>query len=66
VEIREAKKLGITAELTGVDFTAIMDRVRAHVGESRDRMQQALQEAKEFDYYPDEARFTGAYTLDVK
>jgi dihydrolipoamide dehydrogenase len=66
MEIKEAKKLGITAELKKVDFTAIMERMRAHVRESHDRMQKALEEVNEFDYYPGEARFTGDYTLAVK
>jgi dihydrolipoamide dehydrogenase len=66
MEIREAGKLGVTAEVTQVDFPAIMERMRAHVRESHVRMRKALQEAKEFDYYPGEARFTGDHTLDVK
>lgn len=65
MEVREAGKFGITAEIKAIDFKAVMDGMRAHVRKSRDSMQQALQTAEEFDYYPGEARFTGERTLEV-
>lgn len=65
MEIREAGRFGITAELTGVDFRAVMERMRAHVKKSRDAMQKGLQEAEEFDYYGGEARFTGDRIVEV-
>jgi len=65
VEIREAEKLGITAEIRGIDFAGIMERMRSHVAASRDRMQDGLEKAEDFDYYRGEARFTGDHTLDV-
>jgi len=65
MEVREAKKLGITAEVTSVDFPFIMERMRSHVGKSRDGIKAALEGAAEFDYYGGEARFTGEHTLEV-
>ena len=65
MEIREAKKLGITAEIKEIDFTAIMDRMRSTVKKSHDHIQESLQKAKDFDFYFGEARFTGDYTLHV-
>jgi mycothione reductase len=65
MEVREAKRLGIDGSVRAVDFAAIMDRMRGHVAESRDRMQQAVEAAEEFDYYSGEARFTGERTLEV-
>ena len=65
MEIRESQKFGIRAEITGFDFKALMERMRAHVKKSRDPMQRSLEEAEEFDYYPGEARFTGDHTLEV-
>ena len=65
MEIRESQKFGIRAEITGFDFKALMERMRAHVKKSRDPMQRSLEEAEEFDYYPGEARFTADHTLEV-
>ena len=65
MEVREAKKLGITAEITSVDFPAIMERMRSHVGKSRDQIKAALESAEEFDYYGGEAQFTGDHALEV-
>ena len=65
MEIREAKKLGITAEIKEIDFKAIMDHMRGTVKKSHDRIQDALEKAKDFDFYLGEARFTSEYTLEV-
>jgi mycothione reductase len=65
MEIREAKKLGITAEIKEIDFKAIMDRMRNTVKKSHDNIQKALDKAEDFDFYFGEARFTGDYTLEV-
>ncbi len=66
MEVREAQKLGISASIESVDFGAIMARMHGHVGETRDRVQEALDKAEDFDYYNGEAHFTGEYTLEVK
>jgi len=65
MEIREAKKLGITAEARAVDFPAIMERMRAHVAKSRNRILESLKDAEDFAYYGGEAQFTGDRTLEV-
>jgi len=65
MEVREAGRLGITAEIRSVDFPAIMERMRSHVGRSRDQIRAALESAEEFDYYGGEAQFTGERTLEV-
>jgi mycothione reductase len=65
MEVREAGKFGITAEIRSVDFGAIMERMRQHVAHSRDPLQRSLKEAGEFDYYPGEARFTDERTLEI-
>lgn len=66
MEIREAAKFGIAAEIKSVDFAGIMERTRGHIAASRDRIKQSMEEAKEFDYYSGEAKFTGERTLEVK
>jgi mycothione reductase len=65
MEIREAQKLGITAEIKNIDFSAIMDRMRRSVKKSHDKIQEALEKAEDFDFYFGEAHFTGDYTLEV-
>jgi len=65
MEIREAKKLGISAEIGKIDFAAIMDRMRSSVRKSHDHIQESLEKAEDFDFYFGEAHFTGDYTLEV-
>jgi mycothione reductase len=65
MEIREAEKFGIAAEIEKIDFAAIMTRMRASVKRSHDHIQEALEKAEDFDFYFGEARFTGDYTLRV-
>jgi dihydrolipoamide dehydrogenase len=65
MEIREAQKFGITAEIKAIDFPAIMERMRKTVKKSHDTIQKTLDEAEDFDYYGGEAHFTDEYTLDA-
>ena len=65
MEIRDAQKFGITAEIKAVDFSAIMERMRKAVKKSHDNIQKTLNEAEDFDYYGGEAHFTDEYTLDA-
>ena len=65
MEIREAAKFGIEANIGEIDFARIMDRMRKHVGASHDRIRKGLDQAREFDFYFGEARFIDDYTLEV-
>jgi dihydrolipoamide dehydrogenase len=65
MEIREAGKLGITAEIKEIDFASIMERMRNHVKKSHDTIQKTLDEAEDFDFYGGEAQFIGEHTLEV-
>ena len=65
MEIREAWKLGITAEIKEIDFASIMERMRNHVKKSHDTIQKTLDEAEDFDFYGGEAQFIGEHTLAV-
>ncbi|MFH1100986.1 MAG: dihydrolipoyl dehydrogenase [Methanobacteriota archaeon] len=66
MEIQEAEKLGITAEIKNVDFHAVMERMRTPIRESHASMQQGIKQTKNLDYYHTEAFFTGDYTLEVQ
>ena len=63
--IQEAKKLGISAEITHIDFKAIMERMRKVVKEGQDEMRAGIASTEELDFYETEAFFTGDHTLDV-
>ncbi len=66
MEIREAKKFGIDAEIRNVDFASIMDRMREKVALGNNRIREALEGSEDLDFYFGEAEFTGDYTLSVK
>jgi mycothione reductase len=65
VEIQEARKLGIEAEITSIDFASIMDRMRKSVKESRDHIRTEIKEAKGLDFYEGQGHFVADYTLEV-
>jgi mycothione reductase len=65
MEILEAKKLGITAEIKNIDFQAIMKRVKRPIQESHKAMEQGISHSENLDYYHDVGYFTKEYTLLV-
>ena len=65
VEIQEAHKLGIDAEIKNIDFKAIMKRMREPIDESLSHMRAGLQHAQNLDFYEAEGHFTGNYTMEV-
>jgi dihydrolipoamide dehydrogenase len=65
VEIQEAKKLGIDAEIKHIDFKAIMEHMRRVVSESQDEIREGIEQAQNLDYYKVEAHFIDRYTLQV-
>jgi mycothione reductase len=65
VEVQDAGKLGITAEVKNVDFRAIMERMRRSRRESQKQLREGISQAKDLDFYEGEARFIEDYTLEV-
>ena len=65
VEIQEAKKLGIRANITNIDFPAIMERMRKNIKESRNHIREGITQSKGLDFYEGEGRFIKDHTLDV-
>jgi len=65
MEIQEAKKLGITAEIKEIDFHAIMERVQQPIQESREGMEKGIQHAENLDYYKGEGHFIKDYALEI-
>lgn len=65
VEIQEASKLGIDAEIKNIDFQSIMERMRRPIDESLAHMRAGLQHAQNLDFYEAEGYFIDDYTMDV-
>jgi mycothione reductase len=65
MEIQDAKKLGITAEIKDIDFHAIMERVQQPIQESREGMEKGIQHAENLDYYKGEGHFIKDYALEI-
>ena len=65
VEIEEARKLGIDAEVKNVDFHAIVERMRKSRQESQAHIREGISESKNLDFYEGECHFVSDYTLEV-
>ena len=65
MEILEAKKLGITAEIKDVDFQAIMQRAQQPIQESHTAMERGISHAENLDLYRKEGHFIREYTMMV-
>ncbi len=66
VEIQEAHKLGIKAEIKSIDFKAIMTRMRKPIDESLGHMRAGLKHAENLAFYEAEGHFVDDYTLEVE
>jgi mycothione reductase len=64
-EIRESGRLGISVSVKGVDFPAIMRRVRHITAEGRKGIQRALEESDPIAFYAGEGHFVDPHHLDV-
>ncbi|MBI4302884.1 MAG: dihydrolipoyl dehydrogenase [Chloroflexi bacterium] len=65
VEIEEARKLGIRAKVTSVDFGAIMRRMRNHTGDEHKRLRHDITHVKNLDFYEGVGHFVADYTMAV-
>ncbi|KYK23919.1 hypothetical protein AYK25_00690 [Thermoplasmatales archaeon SM1-50] len=65
MEILEAKKLGIKAEIKEIDFQAIMKRVQRPIQESNKAMEQGITHSQNLDYYHDTGYFIKEFTLQL-
>lgn len=65
VEIQEAEKLGIKAEINDIDFAMIMNHMKEPIRESHEHMEKGLTNIKDFNYYKGEGHFISNYTLEV-
>jgi len=65
VEIEEAKKLGINAEVRNINFHSIMERMRKSRQESQVNIREGIKQSKNLDFYEGEGHFVDNYTLEV-
>ena len=66
MEIKEAEKLGIKAEIKDVDFIKIMEHMREPIRESHEHMERGLETPMEnFQYYKGEGHFVDDYTIEI-
>jgi mycothione reductase len=63
VQINEAKKFGIRAKISGIDFPFVMDRMKKAVKSGRSSIEEAVRDSKNLAFYHAEFRFSGRYTL---
>jgi mycothione reductase len=65
VEIQEAKKLGIAAEIKSIDFASIMERMRKSRLESQTYIRKGITETENLAFYEREGHFVEDYGMEV-
>jgi mycothione reductase len=65
MEIREARKLGVQAEIRDINFRGLMERMRRSVKESRSHIQEGIRHTPKLDFYQGLGSFTTDYTMDI-
>jgi mycothione reductase len=63
--IEEASKFGVNAELKGIDFAYIMDRMRAMIGSEIEMIRRGLSQSDNITFYNATATFVEPYVLEV-
>lgn len=63
--LEEARELGVEAELKGVDFQKVMERMRTLIYKDINSIREGLSNAPNIDYYDSVAEFISPYTLKV-
>ncbi|MBI2829831.1 MAG: dihydrolipoyl dehydrogenase [Chloroflexi bacterium] len=66
MEIEEARRVGIEAKVTRVDFGSIMERMRKGVEERQKEMGYGVTHSESLDFYEGEGHFVDKYTVEVK
>ncbi len=64
--ISRVQRLGISAKITSIDFDSMMKRVRKTRKKKRQDLLKEIKNSKNLDFYNEQARFIGDYTLQTK
>jgi len=65
VEIREASKLDIHAQVTDINFSGVMERMRNAVTSGRNSIKKAIEETKNIDFINREGHFIDERTFEA-
>ncbi len=65
LQVREAKRIGVDADIKSIDFAGIMKRMRETRKEGTDFLRKDLAESENLDFYEAEGKFVGEYTVEV-
>ena len=65
VEIEEAKKLGIDAEIRNINFQSVMERMRKSRQDSQFHIREGIKQSGNLDFYEGKGYFIGDYILEV-
>ena len=63
--IEKSREFGINTELKRVDFNAVMARMRSIIDRDVNMIRDGISQAKNIDYYTEQAEFTAPYTIKV-
>jgi dihydrolipoamide dehydrogenase len=64
--IESAGNFGIQARVEGIDFQAVMERMRRLISADKDAIRQGLTHTANLDYYDSPGEFVAPYTLKVE
>ncbi|MFW9909585.1 MAG: dihydrolipoyl dehydrogenase [Candidatus Thorarchaeota archaeon] len=65
MEIRHAERVNLKASVDGVDFPALMERMRRETWGEADEMEHSILEAENYDFYKGTGEFVADYTMEV-
>ena len=65
IEIRDAARFGISADIREIDFGAVMDRMRSAVGGGRNAIADAIAATPNIDFMNAECHFIDDHTIDA-
>jgi len=65
MEIRKSRELGIDVKVDGIDFSAIMARMRKARDEGERHVREGIRQSEWLDVYEGEGHFVEDYTLEV-
>ncbi|HTR44697.1 MAG TPA: dihydrolipoyl dehydrogenase [Thermodesulfovibrionales bacterium] len=65
MEVKESARLGIHAEISGIDFRAVMDRMRHAVKGGRESIEKALKESENLEFFNREGHFIDERTIEA-
>ena len=63
--VEKSREFGIKTEIKSIDFKAVMKRMRSIIDRDVEMIRNGISQAKNIDYYSEQAEFTAPYTISV-